>query len=79
MGSNLTPSGAVEMWASEENLYTWSATYSMADFNAGSGHYTQLVWRTSIEIGCGTASCGNAIVISCRYSPPGNMIGSSVY
>jgi pathogenesis-related protein 1 len=69
----------VNLWAKEASLYTWSATYTMADFNKGSGHYTQLVWRKSIQIGCGSASCGNAKVISCRYSPPGNMLGSSVY
>lgn len=78
-GSNLSPSAAVEMWAGEKDKYTWSAKYSMADFNAGSGHYTQLVWRTSIQIGCGSATCGRSVVISCRYSPPGNMIGTPVY
>jgi hypothetical protein len=79
MGTNLTPQQAVTMWASEKNLYTWSATYSMADFNAGSGHYTQLVWRKSIQIGCGSATCGRSVVISCRFSPPGNYIGQAVF
>ncbi len=79
MGTNLTPQKAVDMWAGEKSKYTWSATYSMADFNAGSGHYTQLVWRASIQIGCGSATCGNVVVISCRYSPPGNYIGKAVY
>jgi uncharacterized protein YkwD len=79
MGTNLTPQQAVTMWASEKNLYTWSATYSMADFNAGSGHYTQLVWRKSIQIGCGSATCGRNVVISCRFSPPGNYIGQAVF
>jgi pathogenesis-related protein 1 len=80
MGSNLTPQQAVDMWAGEKNLYTWSATYSMADFNAGSGHYTQLVWRATTEIGCGSATCSNnRVIICCRYSPPGNYIGQAVY
>jgi len=78
-GSNLSPTQAVNMWAGEANLYTWSAKYTMNDFNAGSGHYTQLVWRKSIQIGCGSATCGRSVVISCRYSPPGNMIGAAVY
>jgi pathogenesis-related protein 1 len=79
MGTKLTPQAAVDMWAGEKSKYTWSATYTMADFNAGSGHYTQLVWRTSIQIGCGSATCGNVVVISCRYSAPGNYIGKAVY
>jgi pathogenesis-related protein 1 len=80
MGTNLTPQGAVNLWAGEKNLYTYSAKYSQADFNAGSGHYTQLVWRTSIQVGCGSATCsGNVVVISCRFLPPGNYIGQPVY
>jgi hypothetical protein len=39
MGTNLTPQQAVDIWAGEKSAYTWSPTYSMADFNAGSGHY----------------------------------------
>jgi uncharacterized protein YkwD len=80
MGSNLTPQQAVDMWAGEKSLYAWSKTYSMADFNAGSGHYTQLVWRSTTQIGCGSANCSsNRVIICCRYSPPGNYIGQAVY
>lgn len=79
MGTNLTPQGAVAMWASEKSKYTWSDKYSVSDFNQGSGHYTQLVWRSSIQVGCGTAACGNSVVISCRFLPAGNQIGSPVY
>lgn len=79
MGTNLTPKQAVDMWAGEKNLYTWSPTYSMADFNAGSGHYTQLVWRKSTQVGCGSASCARSVVISCRFSPPGNFMGQAVF
>jgi pathogenesis-related protein 1 len=78
-GTNLSPAAAVNMWASEKSKYTYSAKYSMDDFNGGSGHYTQLVWRTSIEIGCASANCGNKVVISCRYKPPGNVINQPVY
>jgi uncharacterized protein YkwD len=79
MGTSLTAQQAVDMWASEKNLYTWSPTYSMADFDAGSGHYTQLVWRKSTQVGCGSTACGRAVVISCRFSPPGNYIGQAAY
>jgi uncharacterized protein YkwD len=79
MGTNLTPKQSVTMWASEKSLYTWSPTYSMADFNAGSGHYTQLVWRKSTQVGCGSATCARSVVISCRFSPPGNYMGQAAY
>lgn len=79
MGTRLTAASAVAMWASEVDKYTWSPTYSAADFNAGSGHYTQLVWRASVQIGCGVATCGTSVIVSCRFSPPGNSLGQSVY
>lgn len=77
-GTNLSPTAAVNLWAGEKSKYTWSATYTVADFNAGSGHYTQVVWRKSTQIGCASATCGtNRVVISCRYSPPGNVTGGT--
>ncbi len=74
-GGGLTPSGAVDLWASEKDQYVFDPTY---DFVAG--HYTQIVWRDSIEIGCGIATCAGArSVASCRYHPPGNVIGQQPY
>lgn len=73
----MAPSRAVELWAGEEEDYTYNAKYA---FEAGTGHYTQIVWRTSVQIGCGSATCSNgSTVICCRYSPPGNYIGRAPY
>lgn len=76
MGTNLTPQGAVTMWAGEKSAYTFSPRYQ---FDANTGHYTQLVWRKSTQIGCGSATCNRMVIICCRYSPPGNYIGQQVY
>ena len=40
------------------------------------GHFTQLVWKGSKQIGCG-ASCNNSnkCYVTCNYYPPGNYIG----
>ncbi|HMA97240.1 MAG TPA: CAP domain-containing protein [Polyangiaceae bacterium] len=76
MGTRLAPAEAVNMWASEKSKFTYSSPFS---YTAAAGHYTQLVWRTSIEIGCASATCGNSVVISCRYKPPGNVIGGKIY
>ena len=38
-----------------------------------------MVWQTTTEVGCGTASPGAGglpySILVCRYSPPGNMAG----
>jgi pathogenesis-related protein 1 len=57
--------------------------FKSADMVAG--HYTQVVSRDSVRIGCGRVTCskrGDArawTLVSCNYSPPGNMLGERVY
>jgi pathogenesis-related protein 1 len=47
---------------------------------APTGHYTQMVWRSTTQVGMGQASCpGGALVIVAEYNPPGNYIGQKPY
>lgn len=44
------------------------------------GHYTQVVWKDTDEVGCGMAVCGNkAQIWVCNYSPAGNVVGEKPY
>jgi len=43
------------------------------------GHYTQMIWRDTTDVGCAIASGGGMDVLVCRYSPAGNYQGESVY
>ena len=39
------------------------------------GHYTQIIWNETEEVGCGAAVCGNQNFLVCRYLPAGNVVG----
>lgn len=43
------------------------------------GHYSQIVWRDTQEVGCSVATEGNWDVLVCRYWPAGNVIGQKPY
>jgi uncharacterized protein YkwD len=75
-GKKVDAARAVRMWAGEIDKYTYSPKY---EFDTRSGHYTQLVWRKTTQIGCGLARCGRNAVVVCRYSPAGNYIGKAPY
>jgi hypothetical protein len=42
------------------------------------GHFTQMIWRGSVRIGCGVRSSARFDFLVCRYSPQGNVIGVTV-
>lgn len=73
-GTTLAPTAAVTMWVGEKSAYSYGSNYQPS-----AGHYTQIVWRSSTEIGCGAASCDGQTVIVCRYNPPGNVMGQAAY
>jgi pathogenesis-related protein 1 len=81
-GTNTTAIEAVDGWYSEIKSYDFAAPGS----SQGTGHFTQLVWKNSTQLGCGMARCGNifptfggAWLYVCRYAPPGNMNGADEY
>lgn len=39
------------------------------------GHYTQLVWRATSEVGCAEASSVREDILVCRYAEAGNYLG----
>lgn len=49
----------------------------------GTGHFTQLVWKSTKKIGCAWNTVGcksngmNFYKLVCEYDPPGNMVGGT--
>ena len=71
----------VDTWGYEKRYFirgifpNVSSTGNWADV----GHYTQVVWRNTTQVGCGVARRNGNTVLACRYSPPGNIVGEGVY
>ncbi len=75
-GSLYKPSYVVDSWASEKS--DWKGGKITMKNYAKAGHYTQIIWYSTTHVGCGQAICSNGnIIVSCSYSPPGNVIGQS--
>ncbi len=67
-GTNATATSAVEWWYGEIRNYNFAAP----TWNGSVGHFTQVVWRNSAQVGCAMASCGGMNLWVCRYAPTGN-------
>ena len=68
-GGNPSGKSVVNAWYSEIKYYK----YSNPRFSYKTGHFTQVVWKGSTELGCGRAkSRMGGIYVVCNYNPPGN-------
>jgi len=77
-GDFMTATKAVEMWVDEKQYYHHDS--NTCDEGQVCGHYTQVVWRNSVRLGCARVQCNNGgYVVSCNYDPPGNFIGQTPY
>ncbi len=75
---DITSTKVTDSWGSEKANYTYSSN-SCASGKV-CGHYTQIVWKDSTEVGCGKAVCAdNSQFWVCNYTPPGNYTGQKPY
>jgi pathogenesis-related protein 1 len=75
--SHYGTSDAVMAWAGEKTKYHGGPLQSSRWADAG--HYTQMVWRDTLRIGCATAVCKGMLIVVCNYDPRGNYLGQSPY
>jgi len=82
-GSHAAAQAISDMWYySEVNLYPQSA-YGRSNPDMGGfhdwGHYTQVVWKNTVEVGCASKLCPAGTIVGgmaswytvCNYHPPG--------
>ena len=74
-GSTATPKQVVNAWASESRDYDYKANACRGIC----GHYTQIVWSDTKEVGCAAARREGREIWVCNYDPPGNWLGRRPY
>jgi uncharacterized protein YkwD len=76
--SSFSAKDASESWYSEIQDYVYRAV-SVANYHK-TGHYTQMVWKNTKQVGIGVSICKDGgIIIVANYFPPGNYIGEKPY
>jgi len=69
---------AVDEWAKEEKDYNYASNTCRSGKQCG--HYTQIVWKDTKEVGCASKQCSDKTQVwVCNYSPGGNVIGQKPY
>lgn len=71
-----TPTQAVVAWGDERQKYN----FNKPGFSGATGHFTQMVWKNTRQVGCARKYCTSSNTIRgwylvCEYWPRGNVIG----
>lgn len=73
--NSFTQTQMVDGWGSEKQYFKYGTFPDVSTTGKSSdvGHYTQVIWRNTTEVGCGLATGSNGKdVFVCQYNPSGN-------
>lgn len=77
-GGSAKPKDVVDSWASEQKDFDFKTLECKGEWYV-CGHYTQIIWENSTEIGCAFVKCNGQEIWVCNYNPPGNYNGQKPY
>lgn len=86
IGGIPTATGIVNAWAAENRFYNYQT--NTCEVGKQCSHYTQVVWRKSVTIGCAVKQCtvnspfhtaAPWYFAVCNYAPHGNFVGERPY
>lgn len=70
--SSISGKAAVDTWYNEIRQHT----FGREPRSLATGHFTQVVWKDSKQLGVGVAKNNRGqIFVVCNYNPPGNYTG----
>ncbi|XP_054779262.1 pathogenesis-related protein 1-like [Prosopis cineraria] len=74
-GDQMIGTDAVKLWVDEKANYDYDSNSCVN--GTVCRHYTQVVWKSTVYVGCAKVRCYNesGIFIGCIYDPPGNRVG----
>lgn len=78
-GDTLSGPHAVALWMGEKPFYDHTTGACSSE---PCGHYTQVVWRDTLRVGCASVFCEGLAYptnVVCNYAPAGNVIGQRPY
>ena len=95
-GENIAASAPPGSWQLNDVVTAWAGEVADYDYATNScaagkqcGHYTQLVWATTLRVGCAHQVCNSNSPFGsgnpgwdfwvCDYEPPGNWVGQKPY
>ncbi len=66
------------LWSAEKASYIPGCTWPDCSSDGNEvGHYTQVIWKTSVSVGCGKAINLDWTYLVCQYFPFGNVQGQT--
>ncbi|HSB20491.1 MAG TPA: CAP domain-containing protein [Anaeromyxobacteraceae bacterium] len=98
LGENIAATAPTALRSSTDVVGLWASEWSAYDYATNTcsappcGHYTQLVWRSTVNVGCALVTCSTNWPFGgtppadprwdfwvCDYEPPGNYVGERPY